>query len=235
MTRFLSLSILLFSLFCLFGSCGTLNKGQILENKEIYIKPVEKNAHWYERVEKFISEKDSIEENSLIFLGNSIIEGYDLKKFFPNHKTVNRGIASDHIDGVLDRLDISLGDAETAKLVVLIGINDIGAGRSEAAVKYLYKKLIDAILKKKHYEVYLHSILPTSPQWKNCDPGMIVNMNAYIKSLAGENGLDFVDIYPLFRKENSNYVIDEYMRDGLHPNDAGYKIWTEHLTGYLGR
>ena len=233
MTKFLFLS---FFLFLLFEACGVLNqKDQIVENEAIYIKPIEKNAHWYERVEKFISEQDSIEENSLIFLGNSITEGYDLQKFFPNHKTVNRGISSDHIDGVIDRLDICLGDATKANLFVLIGINDIGAGRSEAAIKYLYKALVDAIVKKKAYDVYLQSILPTSPRWKNCDPEMIVNINAYIKSLAGENGLNFVDIYPLFLKANSNYVIDEYMRDGLHPNDAGYKIWTEHLSGMIKR
>lgn len=217
-------------LCCLFAACGALDhKGPKIDHQTIYIKPVEKNAHWYARVEQFTSEKDSITENSLIFLGNSITEGYDLKRYFPGHKTVNRGISSDHIDGLIDRLEISLGEAEKAKLFVLIGINDIGAGRSEAAVKYLYKQLVDAVLQKKNYQVYLHSILPTSPRWQNCPPEMIVKINAYIQNLAGENGLNFVDLYPLFRKKNSNYVIDEYMRDGLHPNDAGYEIWTAHL------
>lgn len=225
-----------FFLVFLVASCGALGpKDHIVENKGVYIKPIEKNAHWHERVAKFISEKDRITENSLIFLGNSITEGYDLEKFFPDYHTVNRGISSDHIDGVIDRLDICLGDAEKAKLFVLIGINDIGAGRSEAAIKYLYKELVDAIVKKKTYDVYLQSILPTSPRWKNCPPEMIIKINAYIQNLAREHNLKFVDIYPLFRKADSNYVIDEYMRDGLHPNEAGYKIWTEHLTGYLGR
>ena len=197
--------------------------------KKIEIKPIEKCAHWYERTAKFIKERDRIKENSIIFLGDSITEEYDLNKFFPNYPTVNRGISADHIDGVIDRLDTSLGDAENAKLFILIGINDIGAGRSEDAVKYLYKELTDAVLKRKTYVVYLQSILPTASAYKNCPPEMIININTYIKKLATENNLSFVNLYPLFLKPNTKYLLDKYTNDGMHLNEEGYKIWTEHL------
>ena len=197
--------------------------------KKIEIKPVEKRAHWYERTAKFTGERDRIKENSIIFLGDSITEEYDLNKFFPNLPTVNRGISADHIDGVIDRLDISLGDAENAKLFILIGINDIGAGRSEDTVKYLYKELTDAVLKRKKYVVFLQSVLPTAPAHKNCPPEMIINLNTYIKTLATENNLSFINLYPLFLKADTNYLLDKYTNDGLHLKEAGYKIWTEHL------
>ena len=197
--------------------------------KKIEIKPIEKRAHWYERRAKFIKEKDRIKENSIIFLGDSITEGYNLNKFFPNYPTVNRGISAEHIDGVIDRLDISLGDAENAKLLILTGINDIGAGRSENAVKHLYKELTDAVLKRKKYEVYLQSILPTSLAYKNCPPEMIININTYIEELARENNLSFINLYPLFLKDNTKYINDKYTTDGMHLNEEGYKIWTEHL------
>ncbi|MBN2416359.1 hypothetical protein JXO52_10980 [bacterium] len=220
----------------LFASCGTpLANGRFENHNEIYIKPVVKDTHWYERVETFRQERDSIRENSLIFIGNSIIEGYDVKKYFPDRNAVNRGVACDHLDGLIDRLDICLGDAAKAKLAVLIGINDIGAGRSAEAVKYLYRELVNAIIQKKQYEVYLHSILPTSPRWNNCPPEMIVSINTYIAFLAREHGLHYVDLYSLFRENGSRYVIDDYMKDGLHPNDEGYRIWTEHLNTVLKR
>jgi len=44
--------------------------------QKLDIKPIEKRAHWYERIAKFIKERDRIKENSIIFLGDSITEGY---------------------------------------------------------------------------------------------------------------------------------------------------------------
>ena len=195
----------------------------------IDIKPVEKNDHWHERVSKFEKGKNEIQDGCAIFLGNSIIEGFDLEEFFPEMNAINRGISSDHIDGVIDRLNICLGDAKNAKLFVLVGINDIGAGRTEESIKYLYNELVNLIVKNYTYDVYLHSILPTSPKWKNCPPELIKNINIYIEKLAEEHDLNFVNIYPLFLKDNSEYVNDELMKDGLHPNDAGYEIWADYL------
>jgi len=44
--------------------------------KKIEIKPIEKRTHWYERIAKFIKERDRIKESSIIFLGDLITEGY---------------------------------------------------------------------------------------------------------------------------------------------------------------
>lgn len=196
---------------------------------QVDIKPLNNYVHWHQRMIKFINEKDSIKTGSTIFLGNSIIEGFNLNKFFPEANTVNRGISSDHIDGVIKRLDVCLGDADNAKLFILIGINDIGAGRSEKTIKYLYHELVDLIVENYNYDVYLQSILPTSQRWKNCPPDLIKNINLYIEELANKNGLTYVNIYPLFKKEDSDYAQEELFRDGLHPNDAGYKIWADFL------
>jgi hypothetical protein len=193
------------------------------------IKPLNNYAHWHQRMATFINEKDSIKTGSTIFLGNSIIEGFDLDTFFPEMSTVNRGIVSDHIDGIMERLGICLGDAEEAKLFILIGINDIGAGRSEKTIKYLYRNMVDLIIENYNYDVYLHSILPTSPRWKNCPPELIKSMNVYIEKLAQKYDLTFVNIYPFFKDENSDYVKDDLVKDGLHPNEAGYKIWADYL------
>lgn len=204
----------------IFSSCGV--------NKEA-IKPLNDYAHWHQRMVIFINEKDSIKNGSDIFFGDSIIEGFDLDTFFPESKPVNRGIVSDHIDGMITRMNVCLGEADNARLFVLIGINDIGAKRSEKEIKYLYHSMVKKIAKNYNYEVYLHSILPTSPRWKNCPPELIQSMNIYIEKLAKKYDMNFVNIYPLFKNENSDYAKDELFRDGLHPNKKGYQIWADHL------
>lgn len=193
------------------------------------IEPLNDYPHWHERMAIFTEKQDSIKNGSAIFWGNSIIEGFDLKTYFPNMQTVNRGIVSDHIDGMIERMDVCLGDADNVKLFIMIGINDIGAKRSEKEIKYLYRKMINKVVKEYNYDIYLHSILPTSPRWKNCPPQLIKDMNIYIEKLAKKHKLTFVNIYPLFKGENSDYAKNELLKDGLHPNDAGYKIWADYL------
>jgi lysophospholipase L1-like esterase len=193
------------------------------------IKPLNNYAHWHKRMITFINEKDSIKDGSAIFFGNSITEGFDLEKYFPDMNTVNRGIVSDHIDGMIERMDVCLGDADHAKLFIMIGINDIGAKRSEKEIRYLYRKMVKLIDENYNYDVYLHSILPTSPRWKNCPPKMIKDMNLYIEKLAKKYDMTYVDIYPMFKADDSDYAKDELFRDGLHPNNEGYKIWADYL------
>ena len=89
--------------------------------------------------------------------------------------------------------------------------------------------MVEEIVENYDYDVYLHSILPTSPRWKNCPPELIKSMNVYIERLANKYDLTFVNIYPLFKDENSDYVKDDLVKDGLHPNEAGYKIWADYL------
>jgi len=197
------------------------------------ITPLNDYPHWHDRMEIFVNERDSIREGSAIFLGNSITEGFDLDSFFPDMHTVNRGIVSDHIDGVIKRLDVCLGDAKNAKLFILLGINDIGAKRSEKEIKYLYRQLVKEIVENYNYDVYLHSILPTSPRWKNCPPGMIRKINLYIEKLAKRYDMTFINIYPLFKDEKTDYAKDELFKDGLHPNENGYKIWAKYLINFI--
>jgi len=212
--------ILLIVSILIFVSCN---------NKIANIQPLNNYAHWHQRMVTFINEKDSIRSGSSIFLGNSIIEGFDLDEYFSELNTVNRGIVSDHIDGLIDRMDICLGTVDEVRLFVLVGINDIGAKRSEKEIKYLYRKMVKQLAKNYNYDVYLHSILPTSPRWKNCPPELIRNMNIYIEKLAKKYDMTFVNIYPFFKDRDSNYANETLFKDGLHPNDEGYKIWADHL------
>ena len=124
------------------------------QNSKETMKPLNDYAHWHQRMVTFIEEKDSIRDGSAIFWGNSIIEGFDLEKYFPEMQTVNRGIVSDHIDGMIERMDVCLGDANNVKLFILIGINDIGAHRSEKEIKSLYRNMIREIVNKYNYDEY---------------------------------------------------------------------------------
>jgi len=84
--------------------------------------------HWYERNEQFNSELDSIPEGKVVLLGNSITEGFDLVRFFPGAELINRGIAGDHLDGVLERIENSATKLKPKRMGFLTNRYVIKAG-----------------------------------------------------------------------------------------------------------
>lgn len=65
--------------------------------------------------------------NPIVFLGDSITEKIDWRELFSYPNIVNRGIGSDTITGVNNRID-SIVKLRPSKVFLMIGINDISLG-----------------------------------------------------------------------------------------------------------
>lgn len=205
----------------------------LLGVSSLFSQSRERTEHWQTRNQQFNTEMDSIGHPDNVFLGNSITEGFDLETLFPGHELANRGIAGDHLDGLIQRLENSALSLEPEKLFLMIGINDIGDKRSDEYLKSMFITLIDTLVTGlPETEIYLHSILPTSPRWKNCPPDQIKRINNFLALLAKENELVFINLYPDFLGD-MKYINPDLARDGLHPNQAGYQIWAEKIQDYL--
>jgi hypothetical protein len=64
----------------------------------------------------------------IIFLGDSITEKMDWQELFSSNNIINRGICSDTISGVINRLD-SILQVKPSKVFLMIGINDMALGK----------------------------------------------------------------------------------------------------------
>ena len=174
-------------------------------------------------------ENQDTPKRGYVFLGNSLTEGFDLEVYFPEWPAINRGIAADHIDGLLQRLDISALDLDPAKLFLMIGINDIGDRRSDEYLQEMFTILLKELQRGlRNTDFYVCSLLPASARWTNCPPQQIVTINAFLKELAAAKGMKFIDLHPLFLDENG-YLRADLSTDGLHLNAQGYQIWAEQL------
>ena len=60
----------------------------------------------------------------------------------------------------------------------------------------------------------------------------IKDLNLKIKALAESNNYRYIDLFSYFADENA-HLISDYSNDGLHPNMAGYTVWTNVLKPYL--
>lgn len=193
----------------------------------------ERSEHWHKRNAQFEAALDSLDQVDNVFLGNSITEGFDLEQYFPGREVANRGIVADHLDGLLERLENSAVGLKPDKLFLMIGVNDIGDRRSDDYLKKMYITLIDTLMQSlPETEIYLHSLLPTSPRWKNCPPEQIKRINGFLAHLALEKGINYVNLYPYFLGDMER-IDPSLAKDGIHPNARGYQIWADKIRHHL--
>lgn len=193
----------------------------------------ERTEHWNMRNELFDKELSSAPQGTVVFLGNSITEGFDLPTAYPGKDYVNRGIIGDHLDGVIQRLGNSAVGLKPQKIFLLIGINDIGDRRDDAYLKKMYTLLLDTLQQElPETQIYIHSLLPTSSRWKNCPPDQIKRINTWLALEALRRNLIYVNLHPHFL-DGMNYVNMDLSNDGLHPNAEGYEVWKALILNYL--
>ena len=191
-----------------------------------------RSDYWHTRNALFEKEAGTMDSNKVVFFGNSITEGFDLEKFFPETRPINRGISGDHIDGLIERFESSVLKLKPSRLFVMIGINDIGTGDSDSLILANYQKLLRLMLKSlPNTRIYIQSILPTTAVWGNCPVDKIQRMNGFIKDFSTRFGFNWIDLYSKFATKEG-YLKEDYTIDGLHLSSVGYVYWAVILKKY---
>jgi len=169
-------------------------------------------------------------ENRVVFMGNSITEGWSTlqPEFFESKSYINRGISGQTTPQMLIRFRQDVIDLKPKLVLILAGINDIAGNTGPSNVTMITNNIISMaqLAKSNKIKVIICSILPAKDfPW---NPGMnpppkILNVNQILRSYALANGMVYLDYYSLMVDE-SNALIDEYGSDGVHPNKEGYKV-----------
>ena len=169
-------------------------------------------------------------ENRVVFMGNSITEGW--KKYFPQEfpdkPYVNRGISGQTTPQMLVRFRQDVIALKPKVVVILAGTNDIAGNTGPSTIEMIEDNLAGMTdLARMHgIRVVLCSVLPVYDYpWR---PGLepapkIVALNAWMKHYADSTGSIYVDYHSAMRDEK-NGMRAELATDGVHPNEAGYKI-----------
>lgn len=192
--------------------------------------------------ENVIEEKKVMSEN-IVFLGDSITEGYDLDKYFEKHYHVQSGINGNYTEDVLNDLEKRVYQYNPSKVFIMLGINNFVWGNSSAEdVANDIKKICEKIEERNPYtEIYIESIFPYSAKWKEehdhaHDADYVVSRindtNKILKKYAVEKDYKYIDLYSLLVDEDGKYDL-KYTDDGLHPNEEGYKVVTAELLKYM--
>jgi hexosaminidase len=191
--------------------------------------------HWETRVRSF--KEQNLAWQNVVLLGDSITEGFEVTKYFPGRRVLNRGIGADVIGndmptndfrGLLQRLDNSVFDCAPTDVFSLIGINDLGAGRKVETMETGYHELLKRIrTKRPDLRIHVQSVLPTRGKFEKHN-APVLDFNERLKKLATEFNCSYIDLHALMRDENG-LLKAEFTRDGLHLTEPGYVVWREQI------
>ena len=209
--------------------------------KPVTCVPQRKNP---ERHEQFMKQKKEALKNGpiqLVFIGDSITDAWRggeqnklYKERWGKYNPLNLGISGDKTEHVLWRLEN--GELEglsggTKLVVMMIGTNNLGnnprATPEDTAegVKCLVQTIRQKLPQSK---ILLLGVFPRGREASNPFRAQIKTVNERISKLDDGKNVRYLDIGEKFLDE-SGRIPEDVMRDELHPDAKGYRIWADAI------
>jgi lysophospholipase L1-like esterase len=171
-----------------------------------------------------------VNENSIVFIGNSITNMGEWWEFFScNPNVVNRGNSGCYSYESLDQIE-SILVGRPAKIFLMVGTNDIGgAVGTPETVAANTRQIIDRVqTESPKTEIYITSVFPSDNGLRNTTN--LGNINKLLKPLCEEKGVTYVDLW-----DDLQGILDGTLSfDHLHLKPTGYRIWCEKVAPYVG-
>ena len=169
-------------------------------------------------------------EQRVVFMGNSITDSWArlFAEQFSGKPYVGRGISGQTTPQMLVRFRQDVVALKPAVVVILAGTNDIAGNTGPSTLEMIEDNLrsMTEIAKANGIRVVLSSVLPVFDYpWK---PGLepaakIVTLNRWMRAYADSVGAVYLDYHTPMADERQG-LRAELTRDGVHPNQAGYRI-----------
>lgn len=187
--------------------------------------------------------KETVVPENIVFLGDSITDYWDLKKYFPDNHVVNSGIAGNITDDILDDMENRAYKYNPSKLFLLIGTNDFIKDRTNKEIEDNIEKIIKEIKENRpDTKIYLESIYPINDSDDDKINMAMVNtkrknsrikeVNEKLKEIAKNEKVTYIDIYDKLTDDKGLLKLD-YTKEGLHISDKGYEVIANEIKKYF--
>jgi lysophospholipase L1-like esterase len=168
-------------------------------------------------------------EDRVVFMGDSITEGWNLETSFPGKPYVNRGISGQTSSQMLLRFRQDVIDLKPKAVLILAGTNDFAGNTGPVTLPQVEGNLMSMaeLAEANGIRVVLCSVLPSirfgwHPEVEN--PAVrIASLNDWMKGYASDNGYVYVDYYSAM-KDAAGGLPPNLSHDGVHPLPAGYAV-----------
>jgi lysophospholipase L1-like esterase len=196
---------------------------------------LELNAQDWPNLERFHVENAALSkpaegENRVVFMGNSITQGWIEKRadFFKSNPYINRGISGQTTPQMLIRFRQDVIALQPKVVVILAGTNDIAGNTGPSTLEMIEDNLASMaeLANANGIKVVLSSVLPVFdyPWKKGLEPAeKIVRLNEWMKTYCEKKGFIYLDYFTPMADERHG-MKSELTYDGVHANVAGYKV-----------
>jgi lysophospholipase L1-like esterase len=169
-------------------------------------------------------------ENRVVFMGDSITDGWKLAEYFPGQPYINRGISGQTTPQMLIRFRPDVIELKPKVVVILAGTNDIAGNTGPMTLDMIednYASMAE-LAKANGIKVVFASVLPIHDYGRTKvserrQPDQILKLNEWLKSYCRANGHIYLDYFTRVVDEKG-MLKAELANDGLHPNAEGYKL-----------
>jgi lysophospholipase L1-like esterase len=168
----------------------------------------------------------------VVFLGDSITDGWRLHEYFEGRDFVNRGISGQITGEMLGRMQADVIANHPAAMIVLAGTNDLARNVPLAAIENNLSMIADLAEFHKITPLF-SSVLPVSDYHKDVNPrfettkvrppAQINELNRWIKQMCERRHFTYVDYFAVLA-DKSGMIGADLADDGLHPNAKGYRL-----------
>ena len=167
-------------------------------------------------------------ENRVVFMGDSITEGWHIDQSFPGKPYINRGISGQTTPQMVLRFRQDVIDLQAKVVVILAGTNDIAGNTGPETLEQIEGNIASMadLAAANRIRVVLCSITPAFdyPWQRGLTPAPKIDLiNAWMRGYAAAKGYVYVD-YHSAMKDSEDGLPPNLSKDGVHPLPAGYAI-----------
>lgn len=166
----------------------------------------------------------------VVFLGDSITDGWKLQQSFPGKPYVNRGISGQTTPQMLVRMFPDVIKLQPAAMILLAGTNDVARNTGPATLAQIADNVqaITELAQAHGIKVILSSVLPVSDytarkQIDKRPPADILKLNEWLRAYAAKANATYADYFQAV-VDDKGMLRDGISGDGLHPNAQGYEV-----------
>lgn len=179
-------------------------------------------------------ERLTLPPGAVVLVGDSLTERGEWRELCGRADVYNRGISGDTVAGVRERLDPILRSKPRA-LGLMIGINDLEAGRAPAEVATGIEGVLTEVRSRApETRVVVFSVLPMRDVGRGVGVATekVNELDAAIASACERAGARFVDLRPELTDPDGALAAG-FTLDGVHLTGAGYERWAAAVSSSL--
>lgn len=168
-------------------------------------------------------------QDRVVFMGDSITQGWHLEQSFPGKPYINRGISGQTSTQMLIRFRQDVIELHPKIVLILAGTNDLAQNTGPMTLKQSEGNIASMaqLAAANGIRPVVCSVLPSIHFWWHPQvpnpAAKIAELNQWIKAFAAKQGYVYVDYYSAM-KDAAGGLPRNLSPDGVHPLPAGYAI-----------